>query len=100
MPYIEKARKIKEPAHSLWQGDEYKALFDKCMTAICTFWTGNLQEYMNKELPDIARQIDESEANIEKLWSVSPLPEFRQELVRFYKLHEAVKNRFEGMKNK
>lgn len=100
MPYIDKVRQIKEPAHSLWQGDEYKALFDKCMTAICTFWTGKLQDYMNKELPDIARQVDESESRLDQLWGEAPLDEYRQELIRFYRLHEAVKNRFEGRKKK
>jgi len=77
----------------LWQVDEYKKLFDKCTAAINKFWSGEINEFMKKHHPDLAREIDESEKRLDELWGNVPLAEYRQELVKFYKLYEqACKN--------
>jgi len=93
MAYVDKARQMRE-IDSPWQGDEYKEMFDKCMAVISTYWNDDLQEYMKKNLPDIVEQVNESEKNINKLWGNAPLQEFRTELIRFYKLHEKVRDEY------
>ncbi len=74
----------------LFYGDEYKKLFDKCSITINEFWEGDCHRFMKKYCPDIARQINESEARIDQLWGNASLIEYQQELYRFYKLHEKV----------
>ncbi len=80
---------------SLWQGDEYKKLFDKCAAAINKFWNHDIHRYMKRDCPALSREIDESEARLDQLWGNAPLDKFRQELVKFYKLHEEIFKRYE-----
>ena len=74
----------------LWQDDDYKAMFDKATSAINEWYTADMHCYIKENLPDIARQIDESESRLDQLWGEAPLDEYRKELVKFYKLHERV----------
>ena len=72
----------------LWHGDDYKAMFDKATSAINEWYTAEIHSFVKESFPDIARQIDESESRLNQLWGEAPLDEYRQELIRFYKLHE------------
>jgi hypothetical protein len=78
----------------LWQGDEYKVMFDKAAAGINDFWSADIQQFMKDNCPDLARQIDESEARLDQLWGEAPLEIFRTELVRFYNLHRIVTTKF------
>lgn len=86
--WLEKFKTPKE----LWGDDKYKALFDQCSARINNFWSADLHQFVKAVHPDLAREIDESEARFEFLWDEASLNDFNQELERFYKLHQVVKD--------
>lgn len=85
MSYIERARKLRDP---------YKILFDKTVARINQFWNNDIHRYMNERCPDLEQQINESEKQLDLLWEGKPLNDFKQELVKFYNLHERVYKQF------
>ena len=97
MSYLEKARVFlnsKNEPSQLWQGDQYKIIFDKCAAAINEFWSADIQRFMNDICPDLKNKIDISERTLDQLWGLKSLEEFRKELSKFYQLHQAVKKMY------
>ncbi len=68
--------------------DEYEIIFGKCAKSINEFWNDDVGRYYNEHCRGLQLRINQVEESIEKLWGKAPLPEFRKELVKFYKLHQ------------
>lgn len=88
MGYVDHARDMK----GTWENDEYKLIFDKAVIAVNKFWDDKLSDYLYDERPDMVKLINASDERLERLWGKASVAEFRQELIRFYKLHQKVYN--------
>lgn len=91
MGYVDHAREMRGGS---WDGDEYKALFDKAVKGINSFWDDKVNDYLLDDCPGFAKQINASEDRLNRLWGNASVAEFRQELVNYYKLHVKVHNKY------
>ncbi len=68
--------------------DPYHEMFQKCVTEISKFYSPVQYYFIEDHYPELNQRITEVEKNIDQLWGIIPLAEFRKELIVYYKLHE------------
>ena len=72
--------------------DLYGEILTKYTKALCQLYSDQLHQFIKANLPYLEEEINDIEKRIEEMWDIAHLILFREELIKFYKMHRRARN--------